>query len=128
MHTVQRCRPQTALFGCQWIIEADRMDSKSRLGSIGGVTKYVPLNLACLPRLFGFSAFIFVDFIARVPNARSCMILACLNAYDRKCINAVKFYRILRSLNLKFSPQNLIAPKFWCGSRLRFCAVYCCGR
>lgn len=27
-------------------------------------------------------------------------------------INAVKFYRALQSLNLKFSPQNLIAPKF----------------
>ena len=33
MHTAQRYRPQTTLFGCQWIIEAGLMDSKSGLGA-----------------------------------------------------------------------------------------------
>jgi len=45
------------------------MDSKSGFGSAEN-RECTPLNLACLPRLFGFSAFIFVDFIVRAPNTR----------------------------------------------------------
>ena len=68
------------------------------------------LNLACLSHSFDFFVFILVGFIVRAPNVRPLRDTACSKSYDS--INAVKFYRILRSLNLKFSPQNLIAPKF----------------
>ncbi len=76
------------------------MDSKSGFGSIGGVTKCAPLNLACLPCFFEFLRLFWRILIACVPNARSCTILACFNTCDQKSINAVKFYRILRFLNL----------------------------
>ncbi len=60
--------------------------------------------------------FIFVDFIVRAlmrPLRDTCAF----KELRSDSINAAKFYRILRSLNLKFSPQNLIVPKFWRRSR-----------
>ncbi|WP_299224110.1 hypothetical protein [uncultured Campylobacter sp.] len=83
------------------------MDGKSGFRPAGD-RECTPLNLACLPCLFGF----FCALIVRTPNVRPLCDTARSNTCDRKCINTVKFYLILRSLNLKFSPQNLIAPKF----------------
>jgi len=70
------------------------------------IAKYAPLNLACLPCLLGFFTFILADF--NRPRAECALMHdTCVLKYLRSdSINAVKFYRILRSLNLKFSPQN----------------------
>ena len=68
------------------------------------------LNLACLPRLLGFS-FILVGFIVRAPNVRPLRDTCALKELRSDSINAVKFYRILRLLDLKFSSQNLICDR-----------------
>nr|WP_315084661.1 hypothetical protein [uncultured Campylobacter sp.] len=61
------------------------------------------LKFSLLTVLLWFLRSFWRILIARVPNARSCTILACSNICDRKCINAVKFYRILRFLNLNLA-------------------------
>ena len=68
-------------------------------------------NLACLPCFFEFLRS-FWRILRLRTDARSYTIPACSKGCDRKCINAVEFYRILQFLNLKFSSQNLIVPKF----------------
>ena len=83
------------------------MDSKSELGAAGDCEMYA--FKFSLPAALAWS---FCALIIRTPNVRPLCDTARSKSYDRKCINAVKFYRILRSLNLKFSPQNLIVPKF----------------
>ena len=63
-------------------------------------------------RLLAALAWSFCALIIRTPNVRPLCDTCVLKELRSDSINAVKFYRILRSLNLKFSPQNLIAPKF----------------
>jgi len=84
------------------------MDSKSGFGAAGDREMYA-FKFSLLTVLLWFLRLFWRILIACVPNARSCTIPACFNTCDRKCINAVKFYRILRFL---FSLQNSIVPKF----------------
>jgi len=60
MHMAQRYRLQAALFECRRIIEADWMDSQSRLGPRERSRR--ALNLACLPCSFGFFCVHFSGF------------------------------------------------------------------
>ena len=69
------------------------------------------LNLACLSHSFDFFVFILVDFIVRAPNVRPLCDVCVLKELRSDSINAAKFYRALRSLNLKFSLQNLICAR-----------------
>ena len=45
IHTAQRYKPQTALFGRQWIIEVGLMDSKRGLGSAGDREEHLKFSL-----------------------------------------------------------------------------------
>lgn len=88
------------------------MDGKSGLGAAGN-REMCAFKFSLLTVLaWVFFAFILADF--NRPRVECALMhdTCVLNTCDRKSINAVKFYRILRFLNLKFSPQNLIAPKF----------------
>ena len=82
IHTSQKYRPQTALFGRQWIIEVGRMDSKSGLGSAGD-REMCAFNLARYRASLSFLRSFWRILIVRVPNVRSCTILACFNTCDR---------------------------------------------
>ena len=115
MHTAQRYRPQTALFGRQWIIEVGRMIARAGL-DLREIAKCA-FKFGLLTVLLWVFAFILADF--NHPRAECALMHdTCVLKYLRSdSINAVKFYRILRFLNLKFSPQNLIVPKFWRRSR-----------
>lgn len=61
MHASQKYRPQTALFGCQWIIEAGLMDSKSGFGAAGD-REMCAFKFSLLTVLLWFFAFILADF------------------------------------------------------------------
>ena len=85
------------------------MDSKSGLRSVED--REARLKFSLLAALVWVFLSICVDFIIRAlmrPLRDTCAF----KELRSDSINAAKFYLILRSLNLKFSPQNLIVPKF----------------
>ena len=79
MHMAQRYRPQTALFGRQWIIEVGRMDGKSGFGATGDREMYA-FKFRLLIVLLWVFTFILADFIVRAP-----MRLLCDTARSKSC-------------------------------------------
>ena len=109
-HTAQKYRPLAALFGCPWIIEVGLMEiAKASLDS--QKIANARLKFSLLVVLAWVFAFIIADFIVRAPM-RLIRDICVPKELRLDSINAAKFYRALQSLNLKFSPQNLIAPNF----------------
>jgi len=105
MHMAQRYRPQTALFGRRWIIEAGLMDSKSGFGSAEDCEERLKFSLLAA------LTWSFCALVVRAPNVRPLRDTCALKELRSDSINAVKFYRILRLLDLKFSSQNLICAR-----------------
>ena len=123
IHMAQRYRPQTALFGRRWIIEAGLMDSKSGFGAAGD-REMCAFKFGLLTVLLWFLRSFWWILIVRTPNVRPLRDTCALKELRSDSINAAKFYLILRSLNLKFSPQNLIAPYIVAADKIQF-APYC---
>lgn len=70
----------------------------------------VRLKFSLLAALAWVFAFILANFNRLHAECALVRDTCVLKELRSDSINAAKFYLILRSLNLKFSPQNLIAP------------------
>ncbi|WP_297913693.1 hypothetical protein [uncultured Campylobacter sp.] len=86
------------------------MGGKSGLGAAGD-REMCAFKFGLLTVLLWFLRSFWWILIVRTPNVRPLRDTCALKELRSDSINAVKFYRILRSLNLKFSPQNLICAR-----------------